>query len=238
MTDPRFPELTQRQISKLKEYGEIENHDTGTSVFELGDLQYDFFVILEGSITIDDPYNQGNVIVEHGKNEFTGDSGMLSNRGALFHATAKPGTTLLRIKPERLKQAIAKHSAISDVLLNAFIQRHDTILSEYTGGIKLVGSGNSKETYAIRDFMDKNHIWYNFLDVDTSDEADGLLQSFDLSEVDLPILINSEGEVCHSPSLDEVARYSGVLMDFEDKVFDLLVIGAGPSGLAASVYGA
>ncbi|MGB6152560.1 MAG: FAD-dependent oxidoreductase [Pricia sp.] len=238
MTDPRFPELTQNQISTLKEYGEVETFEDDTHVFELGDLKYDFFVVLKGSVSIDDPYNPGNVIVVHGKNEFTGDSGMLSNRGAQFHATAKSGTTLLRIDPKRLKQAIAKHSDISDVLLNAFIQRQDTVLSEYTGGIKLVGSGNSKETYAIRDFMDKNHIWYNFLDVDNSEEAKGLLESFNLTEKDLPILINSEAEVCQNPSLDEVARYSGVLMDFEDKVFDLLVIGAGPSGLAASVYAA
>lgn len=238
MTDPRFPELTQKQISTLKEYGEVETYDTDTHVFELGDLQYDFFLILKGSVSIDDPYSPGNVIVVHGKNEFTGDSGMLSNRSAQFHATATSGTTLLRIDPKRLKQAIAKHSDISDVLLNAFIQRQDTVLSEYTGGIKLVGSGNSKATYAIRDFMDKNHIWYNFLDVDTSEEAKELLESFSLTEDDLPILVNSEGKVCQNPSLDEVARYSGVLMDFEDKVFDLLVIGAGPSGLAASVYAA
>jgi thioredoxin reductase (NADPH) len=238
MSDPRFPELTQNQIATLKQYGTVEDYDSETRIFELGDLQYDFFVVLKGSVSIDDPYNPGNVIVEHGKNEFTGDSGMLSNRGAQFHATATPGTSLLRIKPKPLKEAIAKHSDISDVLLNAFIQRQDTVLSEFTGGIKLVGSGSSKETYAIRDFMDKNHIWYNFLDVDTSEEADQLLENFNLSEEDLPILVNSDGKVCQSPSLDEVARYSGVLMDFEDRIFDLLVIGAGPSGLAASVYAA
>ena len=238
MNDPRFPELTQSQISVLKEYGKIETFETDTRVFELGDLQYDFFVVLNGAVSIDDPYNIGNTIVTHEKNEFTGDSGMLSNRGAQFHATAKPGTTLLRISPKQLKAAIAKHSDISDVLLNAFLQRQDTVLSEYTGGLKIVGSGNSKETYAIRDFMDKNHIWYNFLDVDISEEANELLESFNLSKEDLPILIGVEGKVCQNPSLDEVARHSGVLMDFEDKVFDLLVIGAGPAGLAASVYAA
>ncbi|MGB7396042.1 MAG: cyclic nucleotide-binding domain-containing protein, partial [Pricia sp.] len=136
MSDPRFPELTQNQIATLKQYGTVEDYDSETRVFELGDLQYDFFVVLKGSVTIDDPYNPGNVIVEHGKNEFTGDSGMLSNRGAQFHATATSGTSLLRIKPKNLKEAIAKNSGISDVLLNAFIQRQDTVLSEFTGGIK------------------------------------------------------------------------------------------------------
>lgn len=238
MKDPRFPELTSRQITTLKNYGELESHPPETRVFTLGDLQYDFFVVLDGAISIEDPYNDNAVIVEHQKNEFTGDSGMLSNRGAQFHAVTKGNTCLLRIAPKRLKEAIAKHSDISDVLLNAFLLRQETVLSEFTGGIKLVGSGNSKETYAIRDFMDKNHIWYNFLDIDTSDSALELLNNFNLSKEDLPILINSEAKICQNPSLEQLARYSGVLMDFEDKVFDLLVIGAGPAGLAGSVYAA
>lgn len=238
MKDPRFPELTQRQINILKPYGSVETHQTDTRVFSSGDLQYDFFVVLEGAVSIEDPYHDNGVIVVHGKNEFSGDNSMLSSRGSQFHAIARPGTSLLRITPERLKEAIAQHSDISDILLNAFLLRQETVLNEYTGGIKLVGTSNSKETYALRDFMDKNHIWYNFLDVDTSEKARELLHNFNLSEKDLPIIINSESKICQNPSLDQLARYAGVLMDFEDKVFDLLVIGAGPSGLAASVYAA
>ncbi len=238
MKDPRFPELTSRQIAILKEYGQIESHPSGTRIFALGDLQYDFFVVLNGEVSIEDPYNDNRVIVGHKKNEFTGDSGMLSNRGAQFHAVTKGATCVVRISPKKLKEAIAKHSDISDVLLNAFLLRQETVLTEFTGGINLLGSGNSKATYAIRDFMDKNHIWYNFLDIDTSEPARELLANFNLKEEDLPILINSEAKVCQNPSLAEVARYSGVLMDFEDKVFDLLVIGAGPAGLAGSVYAA
>lgn len=238
MEDPRFPELSQRQIAILKNYGEVELYTEETRIFSLGDLKYDFFVVLSGAISIEDPYNDNNVIVTHEKNEFTGDSGMLSHRGAQFHAITKGDTSIIRITPKKLKQAIAQHSDISDVLLNAFLLRQETVLNEYTGGLKLVGSGNSKETYAIRDFMDKNHIWYNFLDVEISGTALELLENFDLSLDDLPILITSEAKVCNNPSVEEVARYAGVLMDFEDKVFDLLVIGAGPAGLASSVYGA
>ncbi|MEM9362889.1 MAG: FAD-dependent oxidoreductase [Bacteroidota bacterium] len=238
MKDPRFPELTSRQIGILKEYGQIESYPPETLVFTLGELQYDFFVVLSGEISIEDPYNNNGVIVVHGKNEFTGDSGMLSNRGAQFHAITKGTTCVLRITPKRLKEAIAKYSDISDVLLNAFLLRQETVLSEFTGGINLLGSGSSKATYTIRDFMDKNHIWYNFLDIDVSEAALELLANFNLKKEDLPILINSEAKVCQNPSLAEVARYSGVLMDFEDKVFDLLVIGAGPAGLAGSVYAA
>ncbi|WP_299122063.1 FAD-dependent oxidoreductase [uncultured Winogradskyella sp.] len=237
MKDPRFPELTHGQVTKLKDYGVIENFIEPTRVFTLGDNLYDFFVILKGAININDPYNN-TTIVKHGKYEFSGDSGMLSNRAAQFHADTIPNTSLLRIKPNRLKEAISKNSDISDVLLNAFLLRQQTVLSEISGGLKLVGSGKSNATYRIRDFLEKNHIWHNFIDTDSGDEAIELLKNFNLSESDLPILINSDSKVCVQPSVDELARYSGVLMDFEDKVFDVLVIGAGPAGLAASVYAA
>ena len=238
MIDPRFPELTGKQIQTLKSYGSIENYDSETRIFEIGELQYHFFVILNGEVAIVNPYEGNTNVVVHKKNEFTGDSGMLSNRGAQFHAVAKKGTSVIKIKPSELKKAISKHSDISDVLMNAFLLRQETVLSEFEGGIKLIGSGNSKETYTIRDFMDKNYIWYNFLNIDESDKAIELLEHFNLSSNDLPILVNNEGKFCKNPSLEEVATHSGVLMDFEDKVFDVLIIGAGPSGLAASVYAA
>ncbi|MEL6483315.1 MAG: cyclic nucleotide-binding domain-containing protein, partial [Bacteroidota bacterium] len=187
MKDPRFPELTQRQINTLKPFGKTECHEDGVRVFTLGDLQYDFFVVLDGAVVIEDPYNQSEIVTHH-KNEFTGDSGMLSNRAAQFHAVTVGNTQVLRIVPSALKQAIARHSDISDVLLNAFLLRQESVLRDYTGGLKLVGSGVSKETYAIRDFMEKNHIWYSFLDIDTSDNAVELLENFNLTLEDLPIL--------------------------------------------------
>ena len=236
MKDPRFPELNQKQIKKLKDYGEVEEYDKETRVFALGDNKYDFFVILKGSVKIVDPYNDNKVIVDHDKNEFTGDSGMLSNRGAQFHADAQPGTVLLRIEPHRLKEAISKYSDISDTLLRAFFQRQETVLNEMEGGLILIGSQNSKKTYTLRDFMEKNHLWHNYLNIDNSDRAKELLNNFNVEESDLPIIITAQSTICKNPTIERLAKESGVLMDFEDEVFDVLVIGAGPSGLAASVY--
>ena len=91
MKDPRFPELTHDQVSRLKTYGKIEDYKEPTRVFALGDNLYDFFVVLKGAIDINDPYNK-TTIVTHGKYEFSGDSGMLSNRAAQFHADTVPET--------------------------------------------------------------------------------------------------------------------------------------------------
>lgn len=237
MKDPRFPELSYPQVKKLEEYGEKETCKEECTLFKAGDKAYDFFVILDGEIAIYDKQNDKNIVV-HGKYEFTGDSGMLSTRAAQFDAIAKENTKYLRLKPSKLREAIQRNSDLSDVLLDAFLLRQQTVLSEMSGGLKLVGSGNSTKTYEIRDFLEKNHLWYTFIDVETQKEANELLKSFNLSKEDLPFLINGDSKICKKPTVEELARYSGILMDFEDKVFDVLVIGAGPSGLAASVYAA
>lgn len=238
MTDPRFPILTQKQISVLKNSGTVITFENETEVFKAGDSVYDFYVVLKGKISIKDPLNKNQVLATHGINEFTGDNSMLSDRSIPFSAFASKGSTVLKITPADLKDIISKHSDICDVILSAFIQRQETMLKEFNGGIKVIGSEKSKETYAIRDFMEKNHIWHSFLDTDTSEEAQQLLENFSLQSEDLPILVNITGEISKKPTLAELAKQTGVLIEFGDEIFDVLVVGAGPSGLAASVYAA
>jgi thioredoxin reductase (NADPH) len=237
MTDPRFPVLTQKQITTLKEYGTVITFEEETAVFEVGDSTYDFFVVLDGEIRVTDPYNKA-IMGKHGINEFTGDNSMLSERSIPFNAYASSGTTVLRIKPDVLKDIISKHSSISDVLLSAFLQRQEIMLKEFSGGIKVIGAEKSKETYELRDFMEKNHIWHSFLDTDSSTEAHELLSTFSLSDNDLPILLDISGAIYKNASVAELAKLTGVLTEFKDEVYDVLVVGAGPSGLAASVYAA
>lgn len=237
MQDPRFPRLSPSQINILKQFGREEQYDRETTLFKRGDLEYDFFAVVEGTIVIKD-LDTDQVIVEHTDGEFSGDHGMLSQRSAEFHAFAKAGTTCIRIIPLELRRAISRHSDLSDLLLNAFLLRQETMLNEITGGIKLLGSDNESKTYQLRDFLEKNHIWYNFLNVDRSDEAMDLLNSFNLDKSDLPIVISTDLKVCKHPTIEQLATVTGVLTDFDDRIFDVTVVGAGPAGLAASVYAA
>lgn len=145
---------------------------------------------------------------------------MLSHRAVQFDAIAKKGTKILRIKSAQLKEAIRKNSDLSDVSLDAFLLRQETVLNEIAGGLKLVGSDNSTETYAIRDFLEKNHIWYNFIDIDTKEEAKNLLEYFNLSESDLPFIYRNS-KICKNPSIEKLATYSRVLMDLENKIIEI-----------------
>ena len=237
MTDPRFPILTQTQILTLKEFGTIVTFQEETFIFKVGDQDCDFYVVLDGEISLKGPNNE-DLKERHGINEFTGDNSMLSNRSIPFSALASSGTTVLKIASKALKEVISKYSGVGDVLLGAFLHRQEFILKEFIGGIKIIGSERSKETYLLRDFLEKNHIWHSFLNTDLSDQARELLQSFNFSDNDLPVVLNMSGEVFKKPTMAQLAKLTGVLIEFDEIIYDVLVVGAGPAGLAASVYAA
>jgi thioredoxin reductase (NADPH) len=235
MTDARFPELTNQQVEKLKAYGSIEYYNDPTVILDFGDKRYDFFVVLKGGIKIIDPdKNKGNVTI-HGKHQFSGSSSILSHRTIGVRGETLENTQVLRIKPDQLKSAIAKFGDISELLLNAFLLREDSLKNSIQG-VRLVGSEHSNETYAIRDFMDKNDILYTFVDSDKEEGLKDILEAFSLKKSDLPVLINSQNEISIRPSIDEIGECSGVRLKLDDEVYDVLIIGAGPAGLAASVY--
>ncbi|TDT45299.1 thioredoxin reductase (NADPH) [Maribacter spongiicola] len=235
MIDARFPELTNQQVEKLKGYGIVENFEIPTTILDYGDKRYDFFVVLEGGIKIIDPEkDKGNVTI-HGRHQFSGSSSILSHRAIGVRGETLKNTQVIRIKPDQLKKAISKFSDISDLLLNAFLLREESLKNSIQG-VKLIGSEHSNETYAIRDFMDKNDILYTFVDSDKDDGLKSILEAFDLKESDLPVMINSQNEISIRPSIDEIGECSGVRLKLDDEIYDVLVIGAGPAGLAASVY--
>ncbi|MEM0994193.1 MAG: FAD-dependent oxidoreductase [Bacteroidota bacterium] len=238
MSQKSFTTLSPTQIETLKAYGEKAFYGEPTTLVNLGQKDYDFFIVLEGAIHIKNAESDEEVIAKHEANHFTGSSSILSGRASELFAQATANTTLIRIRPAALKKAIADHSDISDLLMNAFLSRQVVLMKNYEGGIKVIGIENTSATYAIRDFMEKNNLWYHFIDVEKNETALDLLNNFNLSKNDLPVLIDANNNVAVNPSINQLAKYAGVQADFDNESFDVLVVGAGPAGLAASVYAA
>ncbi|MEM6845443.1 MAG: FAD-dependent oxidoreductase [Bacteroidota bacterium] len=238
MTQPSFTELSPTQIETLKAYGKKEVYKEPTILVELGQKNYDFFIVLDGAVHVKNAKDDEHEITSHEANQFTGSTSMLSGRASELVAQTIANTILIRIRPAALKQAIADHSDISDLLMNAFLSRQEGLMKNYVGGVKVIGVENAAATYAIRDFMEKNNLWYHFIDVEKNEAALELLNSFNLSRNDLPVLIDANNNVAVNPSINQLAKYAGVQTDFGNEVFDVLVVGAGPAGLAASVYAA
>ncbi len=238
MEHNRFPELSVKQITRIRPFGEIEEIPSGTVLIPGGTRDYDFFILLNGKIRIQSATDENHVIVVHTKNQFTGDSDILSSRAAHFEAIAIEDAKVIRVQSKRLPEVLSKYPDISDLLLSTFILRQHIVLKNFQGGIQLIGSKHSKETYALRDFLSKNHIWHSWLPLEDTKGINDILNNFDIDREELPILLDNHGEIHKRPSLREIAKITGVILEFDNELYDVVVVGAGPGGLGASVYAA
>lgn len=233
-----FPVLTEKQIALFREHGEEVEVKKGTVLIEHGTRHYDFFIVLGGCIEIQDPSRGGALIADHRKFEFSGDTDILSDRSAVFRAVAGTDSTYLRVPNKHLKSIIAKYSDISDKLLRAFFLRRNQLLNETRGGIQLIGSRFSQHTYNIRNFLSKNQVRHQWIDLEKDQAATEILQGLGIPAGETPIVIDNAGNVYRNPTISRIAECLGLSTGWEKERYDLLVVGAGPGGLAASVYGA
>lgn len=233
-----FPKLSSAQIEILKDYGTEVAWKKGAVIIPQGTKNYDFFVVLEGCIEILDSGKAGELIAAHKPGEFSGDTDILSNRAAVFQARAGKDSRGIQIANSRLREVIGKYPDINDKLLQAFFLRRSQLLQERKGGIRLIGSRYSQNTYSIRNFLSKNHILHTWIDIESDSSATDILKGLEIEKEDTPILIDSLGNVYRNPTLSKLAECLGLTSGWDKDRYDLLVVGAGPGGLAASVYGA
>lgn len=233
-----FPKLSKKQIAYLTPCGKVENFVGGETIINHGEHNYDLFVVLDGQIDILDPYDRDKLITCHNPGEFTGDSDMLSDRAAMFRAVAKNRVKTLRIPHKELRNILARNSELNDLFVKAFIFRRADLLQKHDGGYTLVGSKYSQATFRIREFLSKNYIRYTWLDTEKDKTSEEILKRLGISQEETPIVIDPDSNVYRNPSLEEIAKHTGLSAREVQNRYDVLIVGAGPAGLAASVYGA
>lgn len=143
----------------------------------------------------------------------------------------------LEVCPETLKALVVSDSELSDLLLAAFLARRRLLVAQNHGDITLIGSRYSPKLYALREFLERNSRPFNWIDVESDPDADQLIRSFRLTIDETPAVVTSDGVVCRNPSLERLAEELGLSDLGSDEIYDMAVIGAGPAGLAAAVYG-
>jgi len=235
-----FPRLTQAQIDRIARVGERQRASRGQILVEQGDAQPPFYVVISGELEIVQP-GDGNEtpITVHGAGEFTGDTIMLSGRPSLVRARMREDGELVVVSPERLRALVQSDSELSELLLRAFILRRVALIATAQGDVVLIGSSHSAATLRIREFLTRNGQPHAYLDVDKDPTVQSFLDRFALTVDDVPILICRYEKVLKSPSNEEVADCLGLNVSIDAAaVRDLAVVGAGPAGLAAAVYGA
>jgi thioredoxin reductase (NADPH) len=235
-----FPSLTASQIDRIRPYGKVRETKVGEILFEPGDVSVPFFVLLSGAMEIVQPSLTGErKIVTHQAGGFTGEMTMISRRGALARGRVTEAGEFLEVSAENLNHLVARDADLSEIFMRAFILRRLLLISTGQGNVILLGSRHSANTLRLREFLSRNGHPHHYMDLDTDVGAQDLLDRFSVTPAEIPVVICNGETVLRNPATHELARCLGLNANITaTEVRDLVIVGAGPSGLAAAVYGA
>jgi thioredoxin reductase (NADPH) len=234
-----FPTLTDSELAVLEALGTRRSVAVGEYLYREGDLTYDFYVILSGAIEVA-VYSDGEewIINRQGPGRFLGELNLLTGERVYLSArVVEPGEVLVMPRVV-LQHVIATNPGLGDTILAAFLARRRGLMSGARASIRVVGSRFSPELLRVREFLARNVIPHEWLDPERDATVERLLQEFAVAPGELPVVIAS-GSLLRHPTPGVLAQYLGLTIDsLPERCFDLVVVGAGPAGLAAAVYGA
>ncbi len=238
MRNTAFPKLTGAQLSTLSRFGERRSVGAGYTLFQEGDDSYDFFVVLSGRVEIvENAGGETRAIASYGADTFLGEMGMFTGETVFLTAVVREEGEVLAVPPERLKEIVGEDEALSDLILGAFLMRRSLLL-ESRAGLKIVGSRYSPDTTRLREFAVRNRLPHSWTDLEEDPEAEALLGKVGVAPAETPVVIWHGANVLRNPSGAELSRAIGLGEEVTpEEVHDLVVVGAGPAGLAAAVYG-
>ena len=238
--DAMFPILTMAQIARLTGMGRKRTVAAGEVIFEPGETRRSFYMLLSGRVEIVSPSTrQETLITLHETGEFTGELDLLTGRRSQVRARAVEPTELLEISLEDLRRIVQTDAELSEIFLRAFLLRRAYLIANVPGDLVLIGSSHSSDTLRLRAFLTRNGQPHAYLDVERDPGVQELLSSFQIHPDDIPVLICGSNPPLKNPSNGDVAaclRFNANID--QSRIYDVIVVGAGPAGLAAAVYAA
>jgi thioredoxin reductase (NADPH) len=241
MTDEAvaLPTLDAADLALIAELGVRRQVEVGEYLFREGDATYDFFVLVSAEVDIVLSVDGGeNVLVHHGPGRFLGEQNMLSGLRLFVSARVVTSGEAIVVPRDRLRQLMATNPRLGDTILAAFIARRSFLLTSAAPAIRVIGSQYSPESLRVREFLTRTRVPHEWLDPDHDSLVDDLLRQFGVAAGELPVVIVS-GSLLRRPTPGELASYLGLTVEsLPERCVDLVVVGGGPAGLAAAVYGA
>lgn len=234
-----FPTLSADDIRVLSHFGEERNVAAGEVLFHEGERGFRFFVVLSGEVEIvEHSSGEERHVVTHIAGQFSGDIDMVTGRASVVTGRAKVPSRVLALPPDALREATASAPDLGERILKAFLQRRALLLKTGFQGMRIIGSRFSSDAHRLRDFATRNQIPFTWIDLEHDTSAEALLRSFNIAPDATPVVIVN-GELLSKPTNAELAHKIGLEVTFTpEDVYDLAIVGAGPAGLAASVYAA
>lgn len=242
-TEQTFPRLTADQIARIEPFGETADHPEGEELFSRGERSVDFFVVISGSIDIIDPSlpDDAPAIHVHSERQFTGELDLFNNREILVSGRTGMPSRIIRVPRAMFRRLIDAEPDIGEVIMRAFILRRVGLIKYAQGAVVVVGSSHDRDLLRVQRFVERNGYPNRVIYTDGSEraEAQALLEAHEVRDDALPLVVFPDDKLLINPSTPELADQLGMTERFDDShVHDLVVIGAGPAGLAAAVYGA
>jgi thioredoxin reductase (NADPH) len=233
-----FPRLDDQQRARLRELGTVRRVESGEVLFRDGDARYDFFVVESGAVAIVQGYGRENrVIAVHGPHRFLGELNMLTGARVYLTAVVRDPGEVIQVPRAALRTIVAEDDGLANLVLRAYLARR-TILIEAEAGVRVVGSRYSQDTRRLREFLARNRVPYRWMDLESDEEADAMLQALGVEPSETPVVIGGDG-VLRNPSTAELAAMLGLgASGAPPALCDLVIVGGGPAGLAAALYGA
>jgi thioredoxin reductase (NADPH) len=235
-----FPVLTPEQIARIRPLGRLRRVQRGEILFEPGDTGVPFFVLLSGSMEIVQPALDGErPIATHAPGGFTGEITMISGQRCLVRGRVTEAGDFLEVSSDGLRSLVAKDAELSEIVMRAFILRRLALIQNGWGNVIVMGSQHSAKTLELREFLSRNGYPYCYIDLDRDRISQELLDRFEVKPAEVPVVVCNGETVLRSPSIRKLAYCLGWNVSLDDqKVRDVIIVGAGPAGLAAAVYAA
>jgi thioredoxin reductase (NADPH) len=240
LPDDLYPKLNNEQIARLSQVGMRRSIPAGEILFDQGTIGRHFYVILQGAIEAVLPSSAGEVYMRlHQRGDFTGELDMLSGRPSLVRALTIHPTEVVEVDPVSLRNLVQTDPELGEFLLRIFVRRRVAMIARAMGDVVLIGSRYSADTLRLKEFLTHNGHPFTYLELGQDAPAEQLLQRFNLGPKDIPVLVGRDQSPMRNPTNAELATRLGLNAQIDgERVYDLIVVGAGPSGLAAAVYGA
>ena len=237
-----FPTLTRAQLTRLSDFGGKHDVSAGEPLFREGQRSYGLIVVLEGSaeiVYVDQPSGAETVIVTHGPGRFLGELGLLTGQRAVVHGRMASAGRVLRIDQEDFRRLLASDPEIGDIVFAAFVARREILRGGVaTGSIRIVGSRHSGCALDLVNYLRRQRVGHQWIDLDADDGVAELLADLGVRPAETPVVVSGRA-VLRKPTIEELASHLGLVYESTDlDLFDVVIVGAGPAGLAAAVYGA
>src|SRR5215218_9500380 len=239
-SDQTFPTLTPAQIARIAAHGSVRPIQKGEVLAEAGDTVVPFFVVTAGRVEIVRPSGTTETLVAvHGPGQFTGETNMLSGRRSLVRARATEAGEVIELDRERMLELVQTDSELGEILLRAFIFRRVELIAHGSSDVVLVGSNHCSGTLRVKEFLTRNGHPYTYIDLDRDTDIQSLLDHFHVTAADVPVVICRSDVVLRNPTIQQIADCLGFNQPIDQtQIRDVVIVGAGPAGLAAAVYAA